>query len=593
MFSSFDVHEMAQELHELVGMRVNTIYQIGDRIRIKLFGKGRKDLVITKESFYVTRYPRKAPQNPTGFAMQLRKYLKGMWLYTVKQIHFDRIVEFHFGYNRETQYVLVAELFAKGNLILHSQNEIIGVLRKEKWKDRILYPHKPYSYPPSKLPVDISFEEFKKLDITTEKDLAVNFNFGRLYAKEIFLRSKSASAENLYAALNSFEKKPNIAGEKDVVPYELKVYAEYEKQFFPTFTEAVDEFYKPEPQELEPQKDRILQSQKEAIKNFKEKKELYKKYGDLIYEKYTVIQDILYTLLEAHKDYDWKDIVDIIKQSDNPTAQKIVAIDYKNGKVTVDVGEEITLDFTKDINENAAYYYELSKKMDHKIKGAKKAMKKRKKQIKKEEKKKAKEEPQVKYLRKKEWYEQFHWCFSSDNLLILGGKDRKSNEKVVKRYMESNDLYVHADIQGAPSIVIKNGQSAPEKTIEEAAMVAASYSTGWNHFGSLDCYWVYPEQVTKSPPSGEYLTTGAFFIKGSKNFITVPLQIALGLYHDKKVMAGPESAVKEHCNSYVVIGFGDINKERLAKKIANILEYPDIDEIVRALPGKGKILQTH
>jgi predicted ribosome quality control (RQC) complex YloA/Tae2 family protein len=592
MFSSFDVHEMAQELRELIGMRVNTIYQIDDRIRIKLFGKGRKDLAITKESFYITRYPRKAPQVPTGFAMQLRKYLKGMWLYRIEHINFDRIVEFHFGYNRETQYVLVAELFAKGNLILHSQNEIIGVLRKEKWKDRILYPHKTYTYPPSKLPVDIPFEQFKQLDITTEKDLAVNFNFGRLYAKEIFLRGESTSPEDLYNAMHSFEKNPNIVLGKDVVPYDLLVYAEYEKQFFPTFTEAVDDYYKPEPEELEEKEDRILQSQKEAVKNFKEKKELYKRHADLIYENYQVVQDVLHTLLEARKEYDWKDITDTIKESDNPTAQKIVDIDYSTGKVIIDVGEPITLDLTKDINENAAYYYELSKKMDHKIKGAKKAMEKRKKQIKKEEEKKAKEEPTVKYIRKKEWYEQFHWCFSSDNFLILGGKDRKSNERVIKKYMEPYDLYVHADIQGAPSVIIKNGQSAPEKTIEEAAMVAASYSTGWNHFGSLDCYWVYPEQVTKSPPSGEYLTTGAFFIKGSKNFITVPLEMAIGAYHDK-VMAGPVSAVQEQCTTYVVIGFGDIKKERLAKKIAGILEYSDIDEIVRALPGKGKILSNH
>ncbi|MGD2249734.1 MAG: ribosome rescue protein RqcH [Candidatus Methanofastidiosia archaeon] len=592
MFSSFDVHEMTKELHELIGMRVNTIYQIDDRIRIKLFGKGRKDLAITKESFYVTRYPRKAPQVPTGFAMQLRKYLKGMWLYHVKHINFDRIVEFHFGYNSKTQYVLVAELFAKGNLILHSQNEIIGVLRKEKWKDRILYPHKTYTYPPSKLPVDIPFEQFKQLEIATEKDLAVNFNFGRLYAKEIFLRSESTSPEDLYNAMHSFEKNANVVLEKDVVPYDLLVYADYEKQFFPTFTEAVDDYYKPEIKELEPKEDRILQSQKKAVINFKEKKEVYKRHGDLIYENYQVVQDVLYTLLEARNKYDWEDITDTIKESDNPTAQKIVSIDYNNGKVTIDVGESITLDLTKDINENAAYYYELSKKMDHKIKGAEKAMEKRKKQIKKEKKKKAQEEPTVKYIRKKEWYEQFHWCFSSDNFLILGGKDRKSNERVVKKYMEPHDLYVHADIQGAPSVIIKNGQSAPDKTIEEAAVVAASYSTGWNHFGSLDCYWVYPEQVTKSPPSGEYLTTGAFFIKGSKNFITVPLEMAIGVYQDK-MMAGPVSAVKEKCSEYVIVGFGDIKKERLAKKIAGILKFSDIDEIVRVLPGKGKILNRH
>jgi hypothetical protein len=55
-------------------------------------------------------------------------------------------------------------------------------------------------------------------------------------------------------------------------------------------------------------------------------------------------------------------------------------------------------------------------------------------------------------------------------------------------------------------------------------------------------------------------------------------------------MGGPESAVKAHSRAYVVIGFGDEKKERLAKQIEKILDYPDLDEIIRALPGKGRIL---
>jgi hypothetical protein len=158
----------------------------------------------------------------------------------------------------------------------------------------------------------------------------------------------------------------------------------------------------------------------------------------------------------------------------------------------------------------------------------------------------------------------------------------------VKRYLEPADVYVHADIQGAPSVVVKNGSAAPEKTLTEAAVFAASYSKGWNHFGSLECYWVNPDQVTKSPPSGEYLTPGSFFITGSKNLLKVKLEVALGVYQDK-IMAGPESAVAAHTKKYVIIEFGDEKKERMAKHIAKIVEYTDIDEIVRALPGTGRV----
>ncbi len=581
-FSSFDVYEMVEELQDIVGMRVNTVYQIGHDIRIKLFGKGRKDLVITNEAFYITRYPRNAPQKPTGFAMQIRKYLKGTFLYRVNQVNFDRIVEFHFGYNDEILYTIVGELFGKGNIILRDQNEIIGVLRKEKWKDRILYPHQPYKYPPSRLSIDIPFEEFVKLNIKTEKDLALTFNFGKLYAREIFLRSESESPKDLYGAMHSFEKKANIVN-TDVVPYDLYAYKEYEKQYFPTFTEAVDEFYKPVIQEVETEEDRILKSQEEALKEFEARKVEYTTCGNLIYENYGLVHNILQTLLDARKKYEWEDIVETIKESTIESAQKIVNIDYRNGKVVIDLGIPVVFDLKKNINENAALYYEMAKKMDRKITGAKKAMKK----LKLREKKKPKLE--IKVLRKREWYEKFHWCFSSEGFLILGGRDVKTNELLVKRHMEPQDIYVHADIQGAPSVIIKKGKSASDKTIGEACMVAAAFSKAWNHFGSLECYWVNPDQVTKSPPSGEYLTPGAFFISGSKNVVKVQLEVVLGV-HEGKVMAGPESAVKVNTKSYVKIGFGDEKKERLAKHISRLLEYSDIDEIVRALPGTGRIL---
>ncbi|MBU7018827.1 MAG: NFACT family protein [Theionarchaea archaeon] len=581
-FSSFDVYEMVKELQDIVGMGVNIVYQIGSDIRIKLFGKGRKDLVITNEAFYITRYPRKAPQKPTGFAMQIRKYVKGTFLYQINQVNFDRIVEFGFGYNNEILYTIVGELFGKGNIILRDQDEIIGVLRKEKWRDRILYPHQPYKYPPSRLSIDIPFEEFVKLNIETEKDLAVTFNFGKLYAREIFLRSKSESAKDLYEAMHSFEKKANIAN-TDVVPYDLLAYKEYEKKYFPSFTEAVDEFYKPVIQEIETEEDRILHSQEEALKEFEARKEEYATCGNLIYENYGLVHNILQTLLDARKKYEWEDIVKTIKESTNESAQKIVNLDYRTGKVVVDLGIPVVFDLKKNINENAASYYEMAKKMDKKITGAKKAMKR----MKLKERKKPKLE--IKVLRKREWYEKFHWCFSSEGFLILGGRDVKTNELLVKRYMEPQDIYVHADIQGAPSVIIKKGKSASDKTIEEACMVAATFSRAWNHFGSLECYWVNPDQVTKSPPSGEYLTPGAFFISGSKNVVKVQLELVLGV-HEGKVMAGPESAIKAHTKSYVKIGFGDEKKERLAKHISNLLEYSDIDEIVRALPGTGRIL---
>lgn len=60
---------------------------------------------------------------------------------------------------------------------------------------------------------------------------------------------------------------------------------------------------------------------------------------------------------------------------------------------------------------------------------------------------------------------------------MIGGRDQQQNELVVKRYLKSGDLYVHADLTGASSVVIKNpsGNPVPPKTLAEAGTMAVAY----------------------------------------------------------------------------------------------------------------------
>ncbi|KAG8228129.1 hypothetical protein J437_LFUL000131, partial [Ladona fulva] len=79
--------------------------------------------------------------------------------------------------------------------------------------------------------------------------------------------------------------------------------------------------------------------------------------------------------------------------------------------------------------------------------------------------------------RKVFWFERFFWFISSENYLVIGGRDQQQNEIVVKRHLKANDIYVHADLQGASSIIIKNpkGGPIPPKTLNEAGVMAVSY----------------------------------------------------------------------------------------------------------------------
>ena len=62
----------------------------------------------------------------------------------------------------------------------------------------------------------------------------------------------------------------------------------------------------------------------------------------------------------------------------------------------------------------------------------------------------------------------------SENYLVIGGRDQQQNELIVKRYLRPGDLYVHADLHGASSCIIKNpsGEPVPPKTLNEAGTMA-------------------------------------------------------------------------------------------------------------------------
>lgn len=132
--------------------------------------------------------------------------------------------------------------------------------------------------------------------------------------------------------------------------------------------------------------------------------------------------------------------------------------------------------------------------------------------------------------RKTYWFEKFLWFISSDNYLVIGGRDAQQNELIVKRYLKFGDAYVHADIRGAASVVIKNrvpSEPIPPRTLSEAGTMAVCYSAAWEAKVVTSAWWVSSDQVTKTAPSGEYLTTGSFMIRGKKNFLP-PCQLIMG-----------------------------------------------------------------
>ncbi len=253
---------------------------------------------------------------------------------------------------------------------------------------------------------------------------------------------------------------------------------------------------------------------------------------------------------------------------------------------------EIEFDLNKSVDENAGTYFNLAKKAKKKLEGAKAALedskKKLQKLLKEEEKFQLEEEiKQQKKERKREWYEKFHWFISSEGFLCIGGKDATSNELVIKKHTEKEDLVLHTDMAGSPFFVIKNGQKAGAETIQEAAQAVAVYSKAWKlGHTSADVFYVKPEQVTKEAKPGEHIGKGSFMVYGKTNYLHPQLEYALGLA-DGEIIGGPLPAIKKKTAVFVVVISGREKKSALAKKIKAKLKGGDLDDIIKFLPAGG------
>ena len=252
---------------------------------------------------------------------------------------------------------------------------------------------------------------------------------------------------------------------------------------------------------------------------------------------------------------------------------------------------KLVLDLTKSIDENAAAYFEKAKKIKKKIAGAEKALNESLRKLQeleaKKEKISLKKSKQEKFKeRKPEWYEKFRWFVSSEGFLVVGGRDATSNEIVVKKHTEPNDLVFHTDMAGSPFFVVKSdNKQIGAKTKEEAADATCTFSKAWKlGLQTTSVFYVSPEQVSKKTKAGEYMGKGAFMIYGKTNYIINQTNLAVGMTKQQQIMSGPLDAVKTNCIAYAVLIQGNEKPSSVAKYIQHKLG-GSIDEIIRALPS--------
>jgi len=140
--------------------------------------------------------------------------------------------------------------------------------------------------------------------------------------------------------------------------------------------------------------------------------------------------------------------------------------------------------------------------------------------------------------RKVHWFEKFNWFLTTEGYLVISGRDAQQNDMLVKRYLREGDAYVHADCHGASSCIVRAKWEEDSKegrkpkplsqfALQEAGAMTVCRSGSWKAKMVSSAWWVHASQVSKSAPTGEYLSTGSFMIYGKKNFLP-PQSLEMG-----------------------------------------------------------------
>ncbi len=675
-FSNVDVFAITRELDDILRKgTISNVYQVEDLLILKINAiEGNKNVIIKKDlRINLTRYNYPIPKYPSQYIKSMRKYLRGRRILRVHQYNLDRIVIFELSNQERNPWKFIIELFSRGNYILVDENNITKIAKSYlKLRNRNILANKGYNFPKSygknflkinKEDLESLIKEYDNKEIV--RILARYINIAGVYSEEICNRANIKKTiigsdlnendiDNLYREFRNLrnqlmfsEMNPHIIYDENgeqtsVLPFELTVFSNYKRKYFSSFNEAVDEYYSKidsenvvessevEHQEKIAKQNDILTKQQDHIEFLKDEGKKYYNYGDFIYAHFKSLEKLLAVINDAKsKGYPWEEInkrLHDAKESEIRGTKYFDKIIPTTQEVVLNInGNEVYLDLKKTLGENATMIYSRGKKSKQKIKGANKAIEKTKAKINQLKEEKETVDKSIDILVKKpekKWYEKYRWFKSTDKFLVVGGRDASSNEAIFRKYIESNDLVLHTDFPGSPLVLIKNqeNQQIPEQTIKESAVFVASYSQAWKeNWGVADVFYVNPDQVSKNPPSGEYLPKGSFMIEGKKNFIRkVKTELAIGLKFIKmqsnsedyeyiyypKIVAGPKEPIDEQTNLNVLIypSSSGLSKGKLAKKLKQIffktssekkdkwIDLLSLDDIILALPnGFSKI----
>ncbi|QIB26267.1 Rqc2 family fibronectin-binding protein [Caloranaerobacter azorensis] len=516
--------------------KIDKIYQPEkDEILINIRSNKNYKLLISASSnnprIYLTHHTKQNPINPPMFCMLLRKHLHSGKIINIYQPSLERIIVIEIesldelGIKSVKQ--LIVEIMGKhSNIILvdKNNNKVIDAIKRispDISSKRVILPGCKYAQPPSQdktNPISINEKYFiqsinnANLGELTYKFLYKNYmGISPLIAKEICYRAKIDDSTKIgelnEIKINDLSKEfmyvmdlvrkeiftPNIIIDTEknkVVAFssiDLTQYKNLTKKNFTSISQTLEEFYltrdksdrlKQKSSDLRKVINTKLERNITKLAKLKEElleaksKDKYKIYGDLITSNiYRIEKGQNEVELENFYSPDYS-IVKIKLDPKLTPAQNAQKYYKKYNKLKIaemTLQEQITkteeeIKYLENIlvcMENSSDIQELEEIRDELIKEG---------YIKGNNKNNKKSERIIS--------KPYHFI-SSDGYDIYVGKNNKQNDYLTLKFAEKNDIWLHTkDIPGSHVIIKSNGKNVPEKTILEAALLAAYYSKG-------------------------------------------------------------------------------------------------------------------
>jgi len=561
---NINVIELARiinELKKIEGSRLSKIYLPELKLlNLRFNDEDKTSLIIDSgKLLYSTKYKIENPKNPHNFVMYLRKNIDNSRVEKIRQIPGDRVVEIIF--KNKNKNILIIELFGKGNFILTDENYTIKNSAR-KIKDKI------YEYSKKVDPFKFNKEEIYELEEYLTKIISTKLSLGKYYALDFCkeygydekAQIKDIKFDNFIKDIKKYIEKLLKNG---IEKLENNFYLSNSKKDKTNLNEVIDELYNSKFNK------KYVVSSKEYIKNEK----------SIIKQEKLLVEFNQKILIKKNQ-------IDFLSENRDILKNKKTEYDNKNKEFKIKIGKnKLSIKSGKTVENKINDLYNEIKKIRIKIKGAKSTiLKLNKKEISKE--------TIIRKIEKKKilkWYEKFRWFYTKEKNLVLGGRDATTNDILIKKHMEKNDLVFHTTDPGSPFFILKSDNPSPSE-INEVSIATASYSKSWSKkIASTEVFYVNPDQVSKSANTGEFIKKGSFMIRGKKNFVNVKLGLCIGS-ESGSTIGGPHRAVSSKTKNYIKIIPGYESKSTVAKKLSKKLKL-EIDDIMKFLPnGTSKIL---